>query len=212
MDSQTYLSLDVSKATDADGSNLTHLSLLDTANLRAKILDFRGFDSSRIVILRGGILMSIGNFPESLSQAILAGRFSVGRLGVRAPTPAPAVLRFAMCDWRPRLPARTGEVYAGQRERGKYYMLMLHVYMYICICTYIYIYIYVYVCMCMYIYIYICIHMCIIYIHIYIYIYTHVCMFFLTLSCEDRRGVRRAARAEGRRQPLQPATLYYAVL
>ena len=40
----------------------------DTANLRTTILDFRGFDSSRISILRGGIPMSIGHFPESLSQ------------------------------------------------------------------------------------------------------------------------------------------------
>ena len=54
-----------------------------TANLRAKILDFRGFDSSTILILRGGILMSVGDFPESLSQAILVGITLVGRLGVR---------------------------------------------------------------------------------------------------------------------------------
>ena len=45
-----------------------------TDNLRTQIMDFRGFDSSIILILRGGILMSIGNFPESLSQAILAGQ------------------------------------------------------------------------------------------------------------------------------------------
>ena len=44
--------------------------------------NFRGIDSSIILIVRGGILMSIGSFPESLSQAILAGRFLVGRLGV----------------------------------------------------------------------------------------------------------------------------------
>ena len=44
-----------------------------TANLRTKILDFGGLDSSIIVNSRGGILMSIGDFPESLSQAILAG-------------------------------------------------------------------------------------------------------------------------------------------
>ena len=44
-----------------------------TVNLRAKILDFRGFDSSIILILRGGILMSTGNFPEVSSQGILAG-------------------------------------------------------------------------------------------------------------------------------------------
>ena len=39
--------------------------------------------SSRILILRGGILMPIGNFPEVLSQAILVDIISVGRLGVR---------------------------------------------------------------------------------------------------------------------------------
>ena len=50
-------------------------------NLRAKILDCRGFDSSTILMLRGGILMSIGEFPESLSQAILAGIILVGRSG-----------------------------------------------------------------------------------------------------------------------------------
>ena len=53
-----------------------------TANLRSKILDFRGFDSSRVLILRGGIPRPKGVFPESLSQAILAGIILVGRLGV----------------------------------------------------------------------------------------------------------------------------------
>ena len=53
-----------------------------TVNLRTKILDFRGFDSSIISMLRGGILMPTGNFPESLSQAILVGIILVGRLGV----------------------------------------------------------------------------------------------------------------------------------
>ena len=52
------------------------------ANLRTKIMDVRGFDSSRFVISRGGIPRPTGNFPESLSRAILAGRFLVGRLGV----------------------------------------------------------------------------------------------------------------------------------
>ena len=46
---------------------------MDTANLRTKILDFRGFDSSRLFILRGGIVMLIGDFPESLSQQLLVG-------------------------------------------------------------------------------------------------------------------------------------------
>ena len=52
------------------------------ANLRAKILDFRWLYSSIIWILRGGILMLIGNLPESLSQGILVGIILVGRLGV----------------------------------------------------------------------------------------------------------------------------------
>ena len=56
-----------------------------TATLRTKILDFRGFDSSRILSLRGGILMSIGNFPEVLSQGILEEIILVGRLGVARP-------------------------------------------------------------------------------------------------------------------------------
>ena len=53
-----------------------------TANLRTKILDFRGFDSSTILILRRGILMSMGNCPGMLSQQILVGIILVGRLGV----------------------------------------------------------------------------------------------------------------------------------
>ena len=40
------------------------------ANLRTKILEFRGFYSSTVVILRGGILMSMGNLAESLGQVI----------------------------------------------------------------------------------------------------------------------------------------------
>ena len=52
-----------------------------TASLRTKIMDFRGSDSSRILILRGGILRPIGNAPESLSQRIL-GIILKGSLGV----------------------------------------------------------------------------------------------------------------------------------
>ena len=44
-----------------------------TANLHTKILDFGGIDSSIILILWGGILRSIWDFPESLSQRILVG-------------------------------------------------------------------------------------------------------------------------------------------
>ena len=55
---------------------------LSTANLRAKIMDFRGFDSCIILMLRGGIPRPIGNFPESLNQAILVVIIIVTRLGV----------------------------------------------------------------------------------------------------------------------------------
>ena len=46
--------------------------LSNTANVHTKILGFRGFDSSRISISRGGILLSAGNFPEMLSPRTLA--------------------------------------------------------------------------------------------------------------------------------------------
>ena len=54
-----------------------------TPNLPTNIVDFRGFDSSIMLCLRGGIIMSIGNFPESLSQAMLVGIMLAWRLGAR---------------------------------------------------------------------------------------------------------------------------------
>ena len=42
-----------------------------------------GLDLSSVILIpRGGFLTSIGDVPQSLGQAILAGRMSVGRLGV----------------------------------------------------------------------------------------------------------------------------------
>ena len=55
----------------------------NTANLPTNILDFIGFDSSIILIIRGGIPKPIGDFPNSLSQAMLVGIMLVGRLGVQ---------------------------------------------------------------------------------------------------------------------------------
>ena len=52
-----------------------------TAHLPTNIVDLRGFDSSIMLFLRGGILMSIRNFPDNLSQAFLVGIMLVGRLG-----------------------------------------------------------------------------------------------------------------------------------
>ena len=55
-----------------------------TANLRTKIVDFRGFDSSIMLILRGGISRPIGDFPETLRQSMLVGIMLVWKLGVGA--------------------------------------------------------------------------------------------------------------------------------
>ena len=53
-----------------------------TPNLPTNIVDVRGFDSSIILNLRGGILRPIGNLPEILSQAMLVRIMLVGNLGV----------------------------------------------------------------------------------------------------------------------------------
>ena len=53
-----------------------------TPNLPTNIVDFRGFGSSIMLCLRVGILISKGNLPEYLSQAMLVGIILVGRLGV----------------------------------------------------------------------------------------------------------------------------------
>ena len=66
---------------------------LPTANLCTKILDFRWFDSSRILISRGGILGSIGDFPENLSQAVLVAIILAGSSGA-----------FTILEGRPAVP------------------------------------------------------------------------------------------------------------
>ena len=59
-----------------------HTKVHNTPNLPTNMVDFSGLDSSTILLRRGGILMSTGNFLESLSQAMLVGTRFVGRLGV----------------------------------------------------------------------------------------------------------------------------------
>ena len=61
-----------------------------TANLRTKILDFRRFDSNRILIVRGGILGSIGDFPEIPNQRTLVRGLSAR--GLTVPLPAEPAL------------------------------------------------------------------------------------------------------------------------
>ena len=66
-------------------------------NLPTNIVDFRGFDSSIILILRGGLLMSTGDFPESLSQALFVGIMLVGRWGAPSSSSDP-VRRAEPCS------------------------------------------------------------------------------------------------------------------
>ena len=68
-----------------------------TANLRTKIPDFRGFDSNIILKLRGGILMSMGNLLELLSQQIFIWKVLVGRLGA-LPVACALILFAAFSD------------------------------------------------------------------------------------------------------------------
>ena len=48
------------------------------------MVEFRGFDSSVMLFVTGGIPRPIGDFLEVLSQAMLAEIMLVGRLGVAA--------------------------------------------------------------------------------------------------------------------------------
>ena len=97
-----------------------------------KILDFRGFDSSVISNLRGGISRLIGNFPESLSHAILVGiilgpslRLEIGRSSRRPLRKGgwwelgrPAVSVWGEV-WRVRRVRRVMEVREGQGGSGR---------------------------------------------------------------------------------------------
>ena len=84
-------------------------------NLPTNIVDFRGFFSSIILCLRGGVLMSTGDFPESLSRAMLVGTMLVGGLGVRPPVGGQSVRAT---------PA------AGRTARGQEY-IYIYIYIYI---------------------------------------------------------------------------------
>ena len=79
------------------GYTSCHMDLYEhgyTANLRTNVMDFRGLNSSMILIIRGGIPMPKGDFPESLSQAIIlvVGIMLVGRLGASW-----LVIRLRLC-------------------------------------------------------------------------------------------------------------------
>ena len=111
-------------------------------NLPTNIVGFRGFDSSIILFVRGGILMSIGDFPESLSQAMLAGLMLVGRLGVVRCRKALAMIPGDTC--RPDRPARrlpTSDEEEDEEEEDPTILMYVCIYVYLSLSLYIYIYI-----------------------------------------------------------------------
>ena len=123
----------------------------DMANLCTEILDFRGFDSSILWSLRGGVLMSMGNFPEGLSERILAGILLVERLGIGIqprwtrcnPVTAPSNKVLVCPGYNP--------VYTSWDWVCTSWDIQQHI---LCIYNYIYIYIYIHIYMYIYIYIY----------------------------------------------------------
>ena len=102
-----------------------------TPNLPTNIVDFSGFDSSIILIFRGGIPMPIGDFPESLSQAMLVGVMLVRRLGVFRKLQPSVLLLNPFCI--STLGDRESLIPKGETK---------NIYIYIYVCIYIYIYIY----------------------------------------------------------------------
>ena len=66
-----------------DQTNIAIAVVVVKPNLPTNIVDFGGFDSSRILLLRGGIPRHKGNLPESSSRRILVGIILAGRLTVR---------------------------------------------------------------------------------------------------------------------------------
>ena len=77
-------------------------------NPPTNIVDFREFDSSIILFLRDGIPRPIGDFPESLSPAMLVGIMLVGRLGAHSAT---EVAKKAIGDHSPDDAPADGDFY-----------------------------------------------------------------------------------------------------
>ena len=152
-----------------------------TPNLPTNIVGFRGFDSSVILILRGGIPMPIGSprdFPESLTQAMLVGTMLVGRLGVHSQNSSS--LRVGRRRFRA---PRAGLTRCSTCRVGP---SLIYICIYIYIYTHIHIYIYIYISH-MYIYIYI---------YILIYVITMCILSFLLYDYHSpvRRRIPRAGR------------------
>ena len=110
-----------------------------TASSRTTNLYLGGFDSSRLLMLRGGIPRSMEEFPRNLESAALS--LLIDRTARFPPTrEAPLFCRRCHCG--------------GHHYNMYVSYIYIYIYIYTCICMYVCIYIYIYI----YVYIYICIY------------------------------------------------------
>ena len=136
----------------------TIMIIVTTPNLPTNIVDFGGFDSIIVLFVRGGIPRPTGNFPESLSQAMLVGTILVGRSGVvvevmvakltavLAPASHRDLWRRARHRGSPGSPGRArglGRAALGgaRAARAKCICMCMCMCVYAYVCMYIYIYI-----------------------------------------------------------------------
>ena len=96
-------------------------SIVYTPNLPTNIVDFRGFDSSRILILRGGIRMSIWSLPECYGSAPIAVSPRAENLQVHRNNTNNRICRFICSLSRAVLqsPHRIGQSCPCQVEEGR---------------------------------------------------------------------------------------------
>ena len=83
------------------------------ANLRTKILDFRGFDSSRILMLRDGNSHVHREFPAKFEKRILLGIINISReIGPAKPELTGVGPSAPMCTpARPHVPCAPARAY-----------------------------------------------------------------------------------------------------
>ena len=179
-----------------------------TPGVPTNMVDVRGFDSSKTLILRGDIPRPIGDLTESLSQAILVGIILVGGSGVSfwkhiylkgvPATKLPCVMNihiyiyiyiYMYSDYSPNTqnvlfrmstvcPASPWSTW-GCCSAAWRGRPWPYTYVYLSLSLSIYIYIYMYVYVYLHIFGYVCIHIYI-YTYIYIYIYIHIYIYRYT--------------------------------
>ena len=90
-----------------------------TPKLPTNIVDFRGLDSSIILILRGVILMPIEDSPESLSQAMLVGIMLVGKPGASPHAPSVLAHTDGTCSLRQEARVRRNKLQNNNQDSSQ---------------------------------------------------------------------------------------------